>query len=295
MGGPDGREGRGRPQGSIALVKPRVLLLLVFTGLAAALVADPSPDPAILGWLLLGGVLAVAGANALNNVLDRDRDSLMQRTMWRPLPAGTVGAGPAMAIGLALAVVGMAVLWLRVNALVATLTAVGVLYYILVYTVLLKPRTPQNIVVGGVAGAFPPLVGWAAVEGELDVVPVLMGLLVILWTPPHFWSLAILYGDDYRRAGVPMLPVVKGEGVTRRLVLAYTVAMVATSIALVPFGTGSGLYVAGAVPLGAVHILLAVAMVRGGDGRSTRALFKFSSLYLAGLFALLLTDSIVTA
>lgn len=294
MAGPGGREGRGRPQGSVALVKPRVLLLLVFTGLAAALVADPSPDPVVLGWLLLGGVLAVAGANALNNVLDRDRDSLMERTMWRPLPAGTVGPPAAITVGIALVVAGTAALWSQVNAMTAVLTLAGVLYYILVYTVLLKPRTPQNIVVGGIAGAFPPLVGWTAVTGELGVAPALMGLLVILWTPPHFWSLAILYGEDYRRAGVPMMPIVMGEQRTRTWIGVYTALMVVTSDFLIWF-FHSVLYIVGVAVLGVVHLWLVAVMLRDADERSTWALFKFSSIYLAALFGLMVADSLLAA
>ncbi len=283
----------GAPQGAVALVKPRVLLLLLLTGMAAALVADPSPDPARLGWLLLGGLLTVASANVFNNLLDSDRDSLMERTMWRPLPAGTVSPGAAMALSLMMGAVGIAMVWTWVNALTAALTVAGWAYYIFVYTAALKPRTPQNIVLGGVAGAFPPLVGWATVTGTVGLAAVLMGLLVVLWTPPHFWSLAIIYEDDYRRAGVPMMPVVRGAAATRSLIASYTVALVAASLTLAMAGGTGAIYLAGAVALGAPHLWLSANLVRQADMRSARRLFKFSSVYLAALFALLVADALV--
>jgi protoheme IX farnesyltransferase len=283
----------GAPQGAVALVKPRVLLLLLLTGMAAAVVADPSPDPARLGWLLLGGLLTVASANVFNNLLDRGRDSLMERTMWRPLPAGTVSPGTAMMLSLLLGVAGLTVLWNWVNALTAALAGAGMWYYILVYTAALKPRTPQNIVLGGVAGAFPPLVGWAAVDGTVGIAPVLMGLLVVLWTPPHFWSLAILYEDDYRRAGVPMMPVVRGAAATRALIAIYTVALVVASLVLAVVGGTGAVFLAGAVALAAPHLWLSVALVRQADTAAARRLFKFSSVYLAALFALLVADALV--
>ena len=281
------------PQGAVALVKPRVLVLLLLTGMAAALVADPSPDPVMLGWLLLGGLLTVASANVFNNLLDTDRDSLMERTMWRPLPAGTVSPRNATVLSLLLGVAGLTVLWNRVNGLTAALAVAGMMYYIIVYTGALKPRTPQNIVLGGVAGAFPPLVGWAAVEGTVGLPAVLMGLLVVLWTPPHFWSLAILYEDDYRRAGVPMMPVVRGAAATRALIAAYTVALVASSLVLAVVGGTGAVFLVGAVALAAPHLWLSAALVRRSDMASARRLFKFSSVYLAVLFTLLVADALV--
>jgi protoheme IX farnesyltransferase len=284
----------GKPQGPIALIKPRVLWLLVLSGLAAAVVAEGREvDPVLLLLLLCGGLLSVSGANILNNVLDRDRDSLMERTMWRPLPAGTVGPGAASAIGVAVGAAGIGLLWMAFNALTAMLSLLGSLFYILVYTHLLKPRTPQNIVIGGFAGMVPPLVGWAAVEGSLSWQPAMIGLLIVLWTPPHFWSLALLHRDDYARAGLPMLPVVGGERVTRDRIVAYSVLMVAASIVPALGGTVRPVYLACALGLGAPVLALSLMLYARGTERLARALFKASSAYLALLLMAMVLDSLV--
>jgi protoheme IX farnesyltransferase len=284
----------GRPQGLIALIKPRVLWLLVLSGLATAVVADGrGVAPVQLLLLLFGGLLSVSGANILNNVLDRDRDSLMERTMWRPLPAGTVGPAAASAIGVTAGAAGIGLLWLAFNALTAMLSLLGSLFYILVYTVLLKPRTPQNIVIGGFAGMVPPLVGWAAVEGSLSWQPAAIGLLIVLWTPPHFWSLALLHRDDYARAGVPMLPVVGGERVTRDRIVAFSVLMVVASILLALGGKARPVYLVCALGLGAPVLALSVSLYARGTEQLARALFKASSAYLALLLIAMMLDSLI--
>ena len=294
MATPGAARAEGRPQGPIALIKPRVLWLLVLSGLATAVVAEGGDvDPVQLLLLLCGGLLSVAGANILNNVLDRDRDSLMERTMWRPLPAGTVGPGAASAIGVTAGAAGIGLLWVAFNALTAMLSLLGFLFYILVYTVLLKPRTPQNIVIGGLAGMLPPLVGWAAVEGSLAWRPAAIGLIIVLWTPPHFWSLALLHRDDYARAGVPMLPVVGGERVTRDRIVAYSVLMVAASTLLALGGTVRPVYLAFALGLGAPVLALSLMLYARGTERLARALFKASSAYLSLMLMAMVLDSIV--
>lgn len=282
----------GRRTGYLALVKPRVLLLLALTGLASVMVADGGVE--VVGWLLLGGVLATASANVFNNILDRDRDSLMERTMWRPLPTGMVGAGAAAAFGAVMGLLGLLVMYVKLNPLTAALTALGMLYYILVYTIVLKPRTSENITVGGVAGAFPPLVGWAAATGELALTPVLMGLMVILWTPPHFWSLALFYTDDYRRAGFPMLPVVRGSRTTTLRILAYTVLLVVVSL-LLPFAGDVGwAYTVVAVVMAAPMLVLSYLLLTTGTEAMARRLFRFSNMYLAIMFVAMTVEPLTT-
>ncbi|NIP35717.1 MAG: protoheme IX farnesyltransferase, partial [Thermoplasmata archaeon] len=239
-------------QGQLAIVKPRVLLLLVFSGLTGFLLATTQRDATWedLLWLLVGGVLATASANIFNNILDRERDSLMERTMWRPLPAGTISPAQAAYMGVVLGIGGLAVMYVMLNPLTAVLTLAGMLFYIIMYTMVLKPITYENITIGGVAGAFPPLVGWTAVTGSIDWPPLYLGLLVVLWTPPHFWSLALFHQEDYQRAGVPMLPVVKGEEETRRRIAGYTMTLVAASVLLFVFWVEMGLfYLAGIIVL----------------------------------------------
>jgi len=288
-----GDEG-GRPQGAIAIVKPRVLALLVFAGFTTAVMAGGrGTDPVTLLLLLVGGLLSVGAANVLNNVLDLERDSLMERTMWRPLPAGTVGPRAAAVAAAVMGAAGVAVLWLTVNALTALLTLAGIMFYILVYTVLLKTRTPENIVLGGIAGAFPPLVGWTAIRGAVGVPALLVGLLVVLWTPPHFWSLALLHKEDYRRAGVPMLPVVHGDDVARRRIVAYTAGMLVVSIVLVWAGRTGPLYIIGSLVMGAMLLALSVALLRQRTEGAARRLFRASNVYLAALFVVLIVDALL--
>ncbi len=286
--------GNGRSQGFLALVKPRVLMLLVFAGVTGFSTASSRHEASweLLCWLLLGGFLATASANIFNNILDRNRDSLMERTMWRPIPAGRIGPVPAAAIGLALGTLGLATLLLKVNMLTALLTLLGMLYYILVYTLVLKPRTYENITIGGIAGAFPPLVGWASVTGGLDWPPVVIGLMIILWTPPHFWSLSLFHRDDYARAGFPMLPVVKGERATHVRIVVYSTLLAVASIAY-PFidDRMDVQYSVGSLLLIGPMLALSASLLVSGSERSARRLFHYSNIFLAALMLLIIYSS----
>jgi protoheme IX farnesyltransferase len=285
----------GRPQGQLAIVKPRVLSLLVFSGLAGFVLATTQVDATweMLAWLMAGGVLATASANIFNNILDKDRDSLMERTMWRPLPAGRMSTGQAAVLGVVMGGFGLAVLYIQLNPLTATLTLVGMLFYIIVYTIVLKPVTYENITIGGVAGAFPPIVGWTSVTGQLDWPPLILGLIVILWTPPHFWSLALFHKEDYERASVPMLPVVKGEVETHRRIAVYTGAMVVASSLFMLWDEMSALYLIGVILLNVPMVVLAIQLVRTGSLVVARRLFRYSNLYLLLVFVLMILDAAV--
>jgi heme o synthase len=221
----------------IALTKPRIISLLLLTTVATMFVADPSgPALSTILWTMLGGYLAAGGAGAINHYLDRERDARMARTRARPLVAGRIEPVHGLVFGIVLGVAAVVQLAITVNLLSAALALAGLLGYVFVYTLWLKPLTPQNIVIGGAAGAVPPLVGWAAAAGSLSVEALWPFAIVFMWTPPHFWALALLISDDYARTGVPMLPVVAGEAATRRQILAYAVAL--TVLTLLPVVTG---------------------------------------------------------
>jgi protoheme IX farnesyltransferase len=287
-------DGGSLAQGQVAIVKPRVLFLLVFSGLAGFLLATTQDDATweMLVWLMAGGILATASANIYNNILDRDRDSLMERTMWRPLPAGTLSPTQAGYMGMVLGMAGLSIMYVMLNPMTAALTLVGMLYYIIVYTMVLKPITVENITIGGVAGAFPPLVGWTAVTGSIDWPPLFVGLLVILWTPPHFWSLALFHQDDYQRAGVPMLPVVKGESETRRRIAAYTMALIAASIVLFIMWNELGVvYLVGVIALNIPMFILVARLLDKGDDPAAKTLFVYSNVYLIFMLTLIIVDA----
>jgi protoheme IX farnesyltransferase len=217
----------------------------------------------------------------------------MERTMWRPLPAGTVTPPQAAYLGVVLGLAGLAVMYVMLNPLTATLTLAGMLYYIIMYTMVLKPLTYENITIGGVAGAFPPLVGWTAVTGTIDWPPLYLGLLVILWTPPHFWSLALFHQEDYQRAGVPMLPVVRGEEETRRRIAGYTMTLVGASVLLFIFWSEMGvLYLVGIVVLNVPMFVLVARLLDRADMASARLLFAYSNVYLLLLFVLIIADGL---
>jgi heme o synthase len=274
----------------VALTKPKVQSLLLLTTVAAMEVAG-DPSPGLVAATCLGGYLSAGGAGAVNHFYDRDLDARMARTASRPVPSGRVAPGAALGFGLALA--ALSVLWLAlvVNPLAAALSFSGFLGYTLVYTVWLKRRTPQNIVIGGAAGAVPPLVGWAAVTGGLDGTALYLFAIVFFWTPPHFWALSLLMKDEYARVGVPMLPVVRGERETRRQILLYTLLLYA--VTQLPFCAG-GFGVAYLIPslaLGAGFIGLSVRLSRRADRRSALVLYLFSLAYLALLFVAMVVDS----
>ena len=276
----------------LALTKPGIIwLLLVTTVPAMILAADGWPALDLVALTLLGGVLTAGGANAMNHWFDRDIDRVMVRTRRRPIPAGLVPPGRALPFGMALVGLGGLELGLTVHWLAALLALGAAAFYILGYTVLLKRRTPQNIVIGGAAGAVPPLVGWAAVTGGLDWAPALLFLIVFLWTPPHFWALALRYREDYARANVPMLPVVRGEAATKRQITLYAVVLAAASLPLVAFHGVGWLYFGIALAAGLLFVAQAVRLQRGAI--APMALFFSSIVYLPVMFVAAAADTLI--
>lgn len=273
----------------VRLTKPRIIGLLVITTLPAMVLAEGGTPS---GWLMLatvaGGAIVAGGANAMNMYFDRDIDEIMLRTRGRPVPAGQVEPEKAALFGLILAAVGFVILQTYANLLAASLTIAAFAFYVVVYTLILKRSTPMNIVIGGAAGAAPPVVGWAAVTGEVAVPAVIMFLIVTAWTPPHFWALSLNYASDYQRAGVPMLPVVSGKDETKKQILLYSVVLVAVSLAL-GFWTGA-VYLALASILGAAFLYYAYRLYRDFSARNSSALFRYSLVYLALLFGAIAAD-----
>jgi heme o synthase len=280
----------------IALTKPRIIeLLLVTTVPAMILAAGGVPDLWLVAAVLAGGTLAAGSANCLNCYLERDIDALMVRTARRPLVRRRVSPRNALTFGIVIGVAGIAVLALAANVLAAALTAAAALFYVLVYTLGLKRRTPQNIVIGGAAGCMPVLVGWAAVTGSLALPALVMFAIVFLWTPPHFWALAIKHRADYAAAGVPMLPVVVGVPEATRRIRRYAVALVASSILLAPVAGLGWIYAIAAAALGAGFLLHAADLERVRSQRAAMRLFRFSITYLGVLFAAVAVDTLVFA
>jgi protoheme IX farnesyltransferase len=274
----------------VTLTKPRVQLLLLLTTVTTMYVAgDPSPGLVLL--TCLGGSLSAGGAAAVNHYWDRDIDAQMARTATRPVPSGRVAPRAALAYGLALQGLSFLVLGVAVNLLAAFLALGGFLGYVLVYTIWLKRSTPQNIVIGGAAGAVPPLVGWAAVTGSVDPAAWYLFAIVFYWTPPHFWALSLLMKDEYARVGVPMMPVVHGEAETRRQILLYTGLLWLLTLLPVVFGFFGGIYGAAAVLLGAAFAALAVRLQRRADRQSALRTYLFSLAYLALLFGAMVADA----
>jgi heme o synthase len=272
------------------MTKPRVQSLLLFTTVTTMYVAG-DPSLRLVALTCLGGALSAGGAGAINHVLDRDIDRKMQRTANRPVASGRVSPGAGLAFGIALGVAAFVLLATTVNLLAAALSLSGLLGYVFVYTLWLKRSTPQNIVIGGAAGAVPPLVAWAAVTGGLTGTPLYLFAIVFFWTPPHFWALSLLMKEEYAKAGVPMLPVVRGEQETRRQILLYTILLYA--VTQLPFCAGAfGLpYLAVSMVLGAVFIAGAVVLCRRADRRSALRLYLYSLAYLALLFAAMVVDA----
>jgi heme o synthase len=275
----------------IELMKPRVMSLVVFTALVGLLVAPGHVHPVIGFAALLCIAVGAGAAGALNMWYDADIDARMARTAGRPIPRGRVTPGEAAGFGFTLAVFSVVALGLLVNPLAAALLAFTIFFYVAIYTVWLKRTTPQNIVIGGAAGALPPMIGWAAASGSLAIEPILLFLIIFLWTPPHFWALSLYRSEDYARAGVPMLPVVAGEQETRRQILLYTLVLAPLGVAPWLLGYAGAMFGIAASALGAVMIALAWR-VRKERGRhnASKQLFAFSILYLFLLFAMLLVD-----
>jgi protoheme IX farnesyltransferase len=273
----------------VALTKPKVQSLLLLTTVCTMEIAgDPSLE--LIALTVVGGYLSAGGAGAVNHWYDRDIDKLMARTAGRPVPAGRVSPSAALIYGCVLALLSFVLLTATVNLLAATLAFGGFLGYVFVYTVWLKRRTPQNIVIGGAAGAVPPLVGWAAVTGGLSGMPLYLFAIVFFWTPPHFWALSLLMKKEYERVGVPMLPVVRGERETRKQILLYSVLLWA--VTQLPFCAGGlgTVYLVSSLVLGGLFIAGAVVLYRRADRRSALRLYLFSLLYLALLFGAMVID-----
>jgi heme o synthase len=277
----------------LTLTKPRIMSLLVLTAVCAMVAASGgSPDGLRLAALVLGGALACGGASSLNHVLDRDIDRLMgPRTSSRPVAAGRISPAAAVVFGLTLSTTSFVLLATVINPLGAGLAVSGGAFYVLVYTLWLKRSTPQNIVIGGAAGAVPPLAGWAAAHGQLGLGALFLFLIVLVWTPPHFWALALLIAPGYEAARVPMLPVVRGQRATALRVLGYTLLLVAVSLVPGLIGTFGPIYLAAAAVLGAVFVVLAWRLYRRGTPGAAALAFHFSLLYLALLFVAVALDA----
>ncbi|HEY6378622.1 MAG TPA: heme o synthase [Candidatus Dormibacteraeota bacterium] len=293
--GTAGREPlRGRFADYLALTKPRIIVLLEFTALAAMVMAAGGwPRTLTVCLTLAGGALAAGGANTINMWFDRDIDRTMTRTCARPIPSGRITPARALSFGIAQGVAAFLLLTVTVNLLSAALAIAALLFYVGVYTMWLKRTSAQNIVIGGAAGAMPPLVGWAAVTGHLDLTAIYLFAVIFFWTPPHFWALALLMRSDYRRAGVPMLPVVEGMARTRTAILQYTVIMVIVTILPVLAHSFGWTYIIGATILNAVFVAGAVRLSRTRTAAAAAWLFHYSLLYLALLFATMAADRVI--
>ncbi len=278
----------------LELTKPRIVLLVLFTGLPALLLAGQGFPSARVFWgALVGIALSAASAASFNHYFDRDIDALMVRTRTRPLPAGTLVPSTATGLGFVLAGVSWMVLLLTTNVVAAVLAMANIFYYAVVYTVWLKRRTPQNIVIGGAAGASAPLIAWAAVTGRIELPAVMLFAVIFLWTPPHFWALSLYRREDYLRAGLPMLPVTHGEPETRRQILLYTLVLVPVTLVVAPLAGLGAVYLVPAAVLGALFVAGAVRLWRRPETASAMRLFRFSILYLFLLFLAMTADALV--
>jgi heme o synthase len=274
----------------VALLKPRVMSLVVFTGFVGLYLAPGHLHPVLAAVAVLCIAVAAGAAGAINMWYDRDIDALMRRTRGRPLPAGRMAPGDALGFGCVLAGAAIMVMGLALNWAAASLLALTIGFYVFVYTVWLKRRTPQNIVIGGAAGAFPPLVGWAAATGSVGLPALVLFALIFFWTPPHFWALALYRADDYARAGVPMLPVVAGPAETKRQMLLYTIVLWPVALAPTLLGVSGWLYGGAALGLSGLFTACAVRVLRDPGERAARQMFGFSILYLFALFAVMALD-----
>ena len=285
----------------IALTKPRIVLLLVFTCVSSMIVAaDAFPSADILAFTILGGILSAGGSGAINQYLDRELDAKMARTARRPIPSGRVAAKHALVFGWGLVAWSVIVLGVFVNWLAAGLALAGALYYVVIYTVVLKRNTVVNILIGGGAGAFPVLVGWAAATGAIELQAFILFAIVFYWTPPHSWALALLVNKDYAEAEIPMMPVARGEPVTRYQILLYSIQLVIISLtpgALLLHPQAPAMlgqfYLMCAAGLGMLLIWLAAKLIRRADKATARSLYKYSSLYLALLFLAMISDRLL--
>ena len=285
---------RERVAGYVALTKPRIIELLLVTTVPTMFVAERSvPSVWLMVATVVGGTLAAGGANAMNMVIDRDIDGLMERTMHRPLVQGVMSPQAALTFAVGIEVVAFVWLFTTVNLLSALLAVSATFFYVFVYTLWLKRTTTQNIVIGGAAGAVPVLVGWSAVTNSLGWAPVVLFLVIFFWTPPHFWALAIRYREDYSAASVPMLPAVATLAATARKITLYTVMLVGTTLVFAPVADMGAVYVAAALILGALFGVLALAVQRDPTERSAMRLFSYSITYVTLLFAAMIVDVLI--
>ncbi len=270
----------------VTLTKPRIISLLLVTTVAPMFMTDRGlPSAMLVLWVVVGGYLMAGGANAINMWFDRDIDDRMTRTRLRPIPAGRITPAQGLLFGIALGAIAFAIFWYQVNPLSAWLALGGLLFYVLIYTMLLKRNTAQNIVIGGAAGAFPPLVGWAAVTGRLDLAAIYLFAIIFYWTPPHFWALALIKQGEYAKAGVPMMPVVKGEARTKWEMLIYTLLLLPLTIMPAVFGALGPFYLVAAILLGARLLWYCIRLLReAGVTPTAWKMYRYSLLYLALLF-----------
>lgn len=281
-------------QDLLALTKPVVVALLLVTTFAGMVIgAQKLPSLSSTFWALLGGALAAGGSGAINQYIDREDDRKMQRTQKRPIPAGRLTPGEGLAFGVALCLASIFLMVAFVNLLAALLSLAGIIYYVLIYSIILKKTTVQNIVIGGGAGAIPPLVGWAAATGSLNIPSLFLFAVVFMWTPPHFWALALVRRKDYARADVPMLPVVRGERETRRQIFIYSLELVALTLLLPLFGLGGGIYLVSAVVLGGSLLYAAWRVQKKRGNKVAWQMYRLSSMYLAFLFVALMVDRLL--
>lgn len=285
---------RGLFKDFLMLTKPVVVVLLLVTTYAGMVIGARSwPTLPLAFWTLVGGFMAAGGSGAINQYIDREDDQRMQRTQKRPIPSGRLTPAEGLAFGVGIALASFYVLTAFVNFLAALLSLAGIFYYVVLYSLLLKKTTVQNIVIGGGAGAIPPLVGWAAATGSLSIPSLFLFAVIFMWTPPHFWALALVRRNDYARAGVPMLPVVRGEQETRTQIMIYTAELVGLTLLLPLFGLGSSLYLAGAVVLGGWLLLAAWKVWKQGGNKLAWKMYRSSSMYLAFLFVVLMVDALI--
>jgi len=278
----------------LLLTKPVVVALLLVTTYAGMVIGGGRwPSFTLTFWTLLGGFLAAGGASAINQYIDREDDRKMQRTQKRPIPAGRLTPAQGLAFGIGISLLSFYVLVVRVNLLAAILSLVGFLYYVVIYSLWLKKTTPQNIVIGGGAGAIPPLVGWAAATGNLHLSALFLFVIIFLWTPPHFWALALVRRNDYARAGVPMLPVVRGEQETRRKIFLYTLELVGLTMLLPLFGLGGPFTLIGAILLGLWLMSAAWKVWKQAGNKVAWKMYRYSSMYLAFLFMVMVIDAVI--
>ncbi len=279
------------PGDFVVLLKPRVMSLVVFTGAVGVVIAPGHLHPVLALVAILCIAVGAGAAGCINMWYERDIDAIMRRTRKRPIPAGRMAPRTALEFGVTLAVGSVAFMGLAVNWTAAGLLALAIAFYVFVYTIWLKRRTPHNIVIGGAAGAFPPMIGWAAVTGDVSMMSIVMFAIIFFWTPPHFWALALFGTIDYAKAGVPMLPVVSGAAATRRQILLYTVLLL--PLTLLPWGMGFAgpVYGIGAAAVGLVFIWGAVRIMIEKSDEAARWMFRYSILYLALIFGLLVVDN----